>query len=540
MPRGEESTRHEYRADIAVIGGGTGGVSAALAAVRLGATVIMTEETDWIGGQLTAQAVPPDEHPWIESTGATASYRYFRRLVREHYIRKYPLKDPLLSAAPLNPGNGAVSALCFEPRVGEAVLREMLAPYAAEGLLTMLNGARPIGAEVDGDRVRTVVVEDRAGTRTGISARYFLDATELGDLLELSRTEHVIGSESQRDTGEPHALAGDPDPLDQQALSWCFALDIAPAEDNVIDAPSTYEFWKDYRPEFWPGPLFGWCDVYPHTLAPHRRGIFFTEPSPDGRDDCTLWRFRRILDRNLYAEGLFPSDISLVNWPHIDYWLGPLVGVSDQDRARHWNGAAQMSLSFLHWMQTEAPRHDGGRGYPELRLRRDVVGTGTGLAMHPYIRESRRIRAERTVTEQQVCVDGRRGLGAERFDDSVGVGSYRIDLHPSTGNRNYVDLGTYPFEIPLGSLIPVRMENLLPACKNIGTTHVTNGCYRLHPVEWNIGEAAGALAVFCMRHAVVPRQIRDTERLLREFQTLLGDCLGFVLHWPDYARLIER
>ena len=52
---------------------------------------------------------------------------------------------------------------------------------------------------------------------------------------------------------------------------------------------------------------------------------------------------------------------------------------------------------------------------------------------------------------------------------------------------------TIPFEIPLGALLPERVENLLPACKNIGTTHITNGCYRLHPVEWNIGEAAGAL-----------------------------------------------
>ena len=45
-------------------------------------------------------------------------------------------------------------------------------------------------------------------------------------------------------------------------------------------------------------------------------------------------------------------------------------------------------------------------------------------------------------------------------------------------------------QIPLGTLIPRQMENLLPECKNIGVTHITNGCYRLHPVEWNVGEAA--------------------------------------------------
>jgi len=60
---------NERQTDILVIGGGTGGVAAALGALRLGKKVILTEETDWIGGQLTAQAVPPDEHPWIETTG---------------------------------------------------------------------------------------------------------------------------------------------------------------------------------------------------------------------------------------------------------------------------------------------------------------------------------------------------------------------------------------------------------------------------------------------------------------------------------------
>ena len=45
-------------------------------------------------------------------------------------------------------------------------------------------------------------------------------------------------------------------------------------------------------------------------------------------------------------------------------------------------------------------------------------------------------------------------------------------------------------------LLPVRMRNLFPACKNIGTTHITSGCYRLHPVEWGIGEAVGCPGEF--------------------------------------------
>jgi len=59
----------ELKCDVAILGGGTGGVAAAIAALRNGMRVVMTEETDWIGGQLTSQMVPPDEHPWIEQFG---------------------------------------------------------------------------------------------------------------------------------------------------------------------------------------------------------------------------------------------------------------------------------------------------------------------------------------------------------------------------------------------------------------------------------------------------------------------------------------
>lgn len=71
------------------------------------------------------------------------------------------------------------------------------------------------------------------------------------------------------------------------------------------------------------------------------------------------------------------------------------------------------------------------------------------------------------------------------------------------------------------------------ACKNIGTTHITNGCYRLHPVEWNIGEVAGALAAYCMQQGYTPRQLRNTQPLLEDFQRLLVSALGIELAWPN-------
>jgi hypothetical protein len=521
----------ERRTDIAIIGGGLGGVAGALAALRLGKQVILTEETGWIGGQLTAQAVPPDEHPWIEGTGCTAMYQRLRAGIREYYRRNYPLLPEARFDRHLNPGQGRVSPLCHEPRVALAVLYELLAPYLTSRQLEIILRSRPVRAETDGDRVRAVTVRyEHTGEEITIQAPYVLDATELGDLLALAGVEHVTGAESQAETGEPHGLS-EPDPLDQQAFTACFAIDYLAGEDHTIERPADYDFWRGYQADFWPGPQLGWVFVDPVTLEVRRQAIFEGSVNSHGEN---LWTFRRIFYRGHYPAGRYASDITLVNWPQNDYWLGPIAGVPDEERLRHIEGARQLSLSFLYWMQTEAPRHDGGYGYPGLRLRHDVVGTAGGLAQHVYVRESRRLRAEFTVLEQHVGVEARGAIeGAEPFPDSVGVGSYRLDLHPTTRHRTYVDISSWPFQIPLGSLIPVRMENLLPAAKNIGVTHITNGCYRLHPVEWNIGEAAGALTAYCLATGVTPRQVRNTPAHLADFQRVLGSVLGVVLAWPN-------
>ena len=113
--------------------------------------------------------------------------------------------------------------------------------------------------------------------------------------------------------------------------------------------------------------------------------------------------------------------------------------MSSDEAARHISRAKQLSLSLLYWLQTEAPRPDGGTGFPGLRLRADLMGTEDGLAKMPYVRESRRITSEFTVLEEHVGRENRSmvtgqsltEVRAATFDDSVGVGSYPIDLHLS-------------------------------------------------------------------------------------------------------------
>lgn len=528
-----------YRTEVLVVGGGVGGVSAVLAALRGGARVVLTEETDWLGGQLTSQMVPPDEHSWIERFGASRSYRAYRAAVRDYYRDWYPLRAEARAVEALNPGAGGVSALCHEPRVSGVVLESMLAPWQASGRLVVCMNASPMRVTLAGsDRIGAVEFSDRQGRRFGVEASFVLDATESGELLPLAGVEYVTGAESQDDTGEPHAPAV-AQPHNVQAASVCFAMSHHQGEDHRIDRPDDYERWRDFQPDFWHGPQFGWVAPHPHTLAPRtyefipnpddRPWAFLADQARDNGAD-ELWRFRRIIARNNFVPGFFDSDITVVNWPMIDYLTGPLFEVAAAQE--HEAAARRQSLSFFYWLQNDAPRPDGGTGWPGLKLRPDVSGTPDGLAKRPYHRESRRIHAQYRVTELDLAVAVRGERRAVSYPDSVGIGAYRIDLHPSTGGNNYIDVPAWPFEIPLRSLVPQRVRNVIAAAKNIGTTHITNGCYRLHPVEWGIGEAAGTLAAYCSAEGCEPHAVTESQDRVAALQHRLV-AEGVELHWPD-------
>lgn len=528
------------RVDIAIVGGGLGGVAAALAATDQGASVALVADGTWLGGQLTAQAVPPDEHPWVEQFGVTASYRTLREEIRGYYRRHYPLNARARASRELNPGGGLVSRLCHEPRIAVSVIEAMLAPARAAGRLHLLEPFVVTEVERDGEQIVALGLgrPGETGVERRIEATYVLDATEVGDVLPLAGVDYVTGAEAVADTGEPSA-APEAQPFNMQAVSWCFAMDHVDG-DHTIDRPDTYDHWRSQQPEFWPGPLLGFSWPNPRTLEPSHGWLV---PNPDddpslivadqskepGTDD--LWRFRRIVARGQHEPGAFSSDVTLVNWPMIDYLEGPLFEVGEAAAAKHLDGARDLALSALYWMQTEAPRRDGGTGFPGLRLRPDITGTTDGLAQQPYHRESRRIRATTTILEQDLSYAVRGAAGAVAYDDSVGIGMYRIDLHPSTGGDNYLDVSSCPFQIPLGALLPAAGGNLIAAAKNIGTTHVTNGAYRLHPVEWNIGEAAGALAAHCVRTRHTPHEVQADSALLADFQSLLV-ARGVELAWP--------
>lgn len=536
----------ESKCDILIVGGGTGGFAAALAACELGMKVILTEETDWIGGQLTAQIVPPDEHPWIEQFGCTRKYRQFRDGVRACYEDHSDLSPGVASDPWFNPGGGWVSRLCFLPKVGIFVLQSMATPYVESGLLEIRLHLKPFSTDVQGDTVRGVrFLNLNEGSFEEISAEVVLDATELGDLLAMAGVEYVSGAESKSETQEPNAVDGPAEPDNVQGLTWCFALQDTGVRQELVE-PKGYQKWRTWKPDFWPGPLLGFKVLHAHTGEERELPLYGRNPG----DWYALFPYRQVVTPSHHTNPANPATI--VNWPQNDYFEANIIdvdplptgnsvpdgfeipGAMGPASSSRLAEARALSESLLYWLQTEAPRHDDQPGaYPTLAMAPEVSGTADGFAKYPYIREARRIKALFTIKEQDIAAYTNPGQDrAPSFKNSVGVGAYRIDLHPSTNGKETIDTSTLPFEIPYESLVPIRMRNLIPACKNIGTTHITNGCYRLHPVEWNIGEAAGTIAA----HMVKANSPAQDLGLVEPVQSSLK-AIGVELAWPQLRAL---
>ena len=507
-----------YECDIAIIGGGLGGVAAALAAAEGGTQVVLSETTDWIGGQVTSQGVSAlDEHQYIETFGGTHSYYRFREGIRHFYYKKYNI-TPDSYATPLNPGNGWVSRLCFEPRVALDVLETMLAPHIETGRITLLLQHHPIAAHVEQDRITKVVLANEQ-QQVHVHATYFLDATEMGNLLPLTDIPYVTGAEAINDTGEPNANRKGPQPHEVQSFTYGFAVEYCPGENHTITKPSGYEHFRDTQP-------------YSLVLQGHTRGSRPFNMFVDGPTGLPpFWTYRRLYDGQQLNPHNKTNDLTLINWGSNDYDRASLIDQSEAVQRRTHDEAKRLSLGFLYWLQTEVPRDDRrGYGYPELRLRPEIMGTTDGLSKAPYVRESRRIVPLKRIVEQDITTGSGLGARATHFGDSIGIGWYSIDLHPCVGNPRTMYAPTRPFQIPLGALLTKHLTNLVAANKNIGTTHITNGSYRVHPVEWNIGESAGSLAAFCCNTGHTPSLVWSSPDIRHQLQYQLLQR-GIPLAW---------
>src|SRR5579862_7210514 len=285
--------------DVVIVGGSLGGVSAALSAANVSQAVdiCLLEATAWLGGQFTAQGVTkPDENQYIETVGSTQTYRAFRHNVRAFYRNNYRLSAQGSAQPEFDPGGG-YPGFTMEPLVGHQVLSQSLA--ALPNVHVRLNNA-VTGVEMNGDAITSVTAVDSTGTSTRYLATYFLDATDLGDLLPQCGQEGadwVIGAESQADTGEPDAPP-EAHPEWIQPITLPFAIEHRPAgEDNTIPKPADYDQLKQEQ-------NYSILDGYISTMF------------VPGKD---MWSYRSVIAAANFADPAYPYDITMVNMAGNDY-----------------------------------------------------------------------------------------------------------------------------------------------------------------------------------------------------------------------------
>ena len=492
----------EISCDVLVAGAGMGGVGAALAISGRGHSVCLTEETDWVGGQATSGGVSAlDENRFIEFSGATRSYRQFRDGIRDWYRANTKLTTQAASRQNLNPGSCYVSALCFEPKVGVSVLDQMLRKPG----INVYRRTAIVALERHGGTIASALAwqfDQRKMIRFRV--RFVLDATEMGDLLPLAKVPYTSGAEAKSETGEPDAPEKS-NPSCVQSFTYPFAIEHSgragalarklPDYEQILQRQG-FSLQVNYPAEF------GWKGQFQYHM-------FGNEPPvPNNMSPGAFFPWRRLLDSRNFQSGV-PRDVALMNWPRQDYAAESPLDREPDELAAIFQRAKQTSSAFLYWLQHDVARdaqeqEQQRRGYPELTMRSGVMGTDDGLSKYPYIRESRRMIARGSVREQDIVDYLQTGARSRKFDDSVGTGFYMVDIHPCGANEHGRMRMPKPFQIPMSALLPKEPLNFLPAGKNLGVTHLTNGAFRLHPIEWNVGEAAGTIASLELELGVEP------------------------------------
>ena len=320
-----------------------------------------------------------------------------------------------------------------------------------------------------------------------LQARMFIDATDTGDLLRLAQLPYRLGKEAASEFDEPDAPPT-ADPLDQQPCTHVLALRRTRTPGPVAPARPAYAAWRTHRSPHFQHLLFS-----PHLPG---RGRGESASLPFEAEGATLdwWRYRRVVSGAQWANGR--DDVTLVNWAQNDYAVLPLLdGPLPQPEVETAARELSLCLCLLHWLQTEAPRsidddegQGGGHGFPEWQPATDLLGTHDGLAQQTYVRESRRIIAHTALTQRDLLRPPQ--PAATGAADAVGIGAYNLDIHPTCVSGHGVNASVMPFVLPLGAFIPLHADDLLPACKNLGVTHLASACTRVHPVEHGLSARA--------------------------------------------------
>ncbi|MBR4196973.1 MAG: FAD-dependent oxidoreductase [Synergistaceae bacterium] len=524
------STAFAY--DIIIAGGGMSGVSAAIQATRLGASVLIIEPTSMLGGQATAAGVSTmDDMSRLPESGI---YRDFMDKVRSHYAEK---------GKSIATSYWKTDGKAFEPKIGSDILKVMAASadilYHSE-----IVSVKP------SENGKIITAKTPEGTKS-FTCKILIDATEYGDVIPLAGLKYRSGNSISPDMN--------PDSMIQD-ITWTAIIRKYPKGVPDILRPKS--------------PLPGYDKARKNYLAYVSRNNFGAgnrSPFKLPAEFSAHNGYRAVPDS--YLPGNYTGSRkdwkritkTGVNWGN-DYpgtygWeekFGiPIAYLEDKSFRDEINREALIkTLHFIYYMQNELGESWSvdPNEYDDLpKEAANLPEEWQNIARHfppvPYVRESRRIVGNYTYNSQAIFTNSesyRNGKKNQEIPDSIAIGGYILDLHTGDDDDDFEhELGERQsamrthepcgaFQVPMRIFIPLSDDNFLAAEKNLSMSRLATSALRLQPVCMMTGQAVGTLAALAVSYDIRPGDIHavDVQKILADY--------GVMMSLAEYDDVPER
>ncbi len=434
---------HSMDWDVIVTGGGMAGSIAAVAAARNGARTLLIERDGALGGTMTNNLVGP------MMTFHSRKEQVIRGMPQEVVDRLVALGG---SPGHIYDATGYVETVTpFDTEILKLVLQRMVVESGAQVLLHTLVEE----ALVDGDRLNGVVVRHKGGAEK-LASRIVVDASGDGDVAALA--------------GAPFELGRPGDGL-VQPVSLMFKMggvDLEAFKDHLIRHPEIARLGPDGPKPYQNQPLIAVC-AFPDLL----------QQALAGGEIPTLQREHVLVFSTQRPDEMFINMSRVQHVNPLDAW----------DLSRAELTAREQIHAITAFLQRQIP----GFGHAHMISSGGRVG----------VRESRRIMGEYVLQAEDV-------LGGRQFADVIARSAYPIDVHAPDPSEPHYDAfirDDRTYDIPYRCLVPLKIENLLTAGRDISTSHIAHASTRTSPTCMSFGQAAGTAAALALKSGVTPRQL---------------------------------
>lgn len=500
-PISPEQIKENY--DVIIVGAGTGGIGAAIQAARMGCSVLLLEETDWIGGQMTTAGVTT-----MDEGCALVQERGLYRELCSHILSHYQA----LEINPVHP----YGRYCVEPHIAREILHRMLGDAAEADPLSQIDLLyEATVTHILKDKECVIGVEmtnhqQAPSQPRRVLSKIVVDATEWGDIIPLTGARYRVGN-CTSDARNTEART--------QALTWTATIkhypDGVPSELCIKTPPPSYD--KAFK-----------C---------FQKKLYLGGPEEFGKG--APWSWQRFIGYRAMPNSLYKAKDRLITRTQLNFTNDIPTSIMDIEnlnkRKRTCLAAINKTLNLLYYIQTElqqtewAIANDQGYDTPYQRKQMNrLVTTYPQLKPYapilyhfsiiPYVRESRRIIGLHTLSAREI---ERHPNKPVQFPHTIALGDYAIDLHSAKTSKHleldldrlediphmFGERGNGPFAIPFECFIPEKIDGFLVAEKNFSQSRMVNGATRLQPHTLLMGQAVGVIAALSVQKGIQPRDL---------------------------------